>query len=69
MNKAHVFQHNTTGVQIFIYHLIEDEQQLKHLCVIITLTINCTSSCVYCRGIHDEIGKLGIYYAVTMVEY
>jgi len=20
MNKAHVFQHNTTGVQIFIYH-------------------------------------------------
>ena len=20
MNKAHVFQHNTTGLQIFVYH-------------------------------------------------
>lgn len=26
MNKAHVFQHNTTGVQIFVYHCKDEEQ-------------------------------------------
>ena len=30
MNKAHVFQHNTTGVQIFVYHCkTEFEARLK----------------------------------------
>jgi hypothetical protein len=24
-NKAHVFQHNTTGVQIFVYHCIDED--------------------------------------------
>jgi len=28
MNKAHVFQHNTTGVQIFVYHC-SDEYSAK----------------------------------------
>lgn len=26
MNKAHVFQHNTTGVQIFVWHCSTEEQ-------------------------------------------
>ena len=24
MNKAHVFQHNYTGVQMFIYHCVDE---------------------------------------------
>lgn len=27
--------------------------------------LNCTSSCVYCKDIEDEIDKLGINYAAT----
>ena len=26
LNKAHVFQHNITGVQIFVYHCVRIEQ-------------------------------------------
>ncbi len=29
MNKAYVFQHNTTGVQIFVYHAINNSDALR----------------------------------------
>lgn len=35
LNKAYVFQHNTTGVQIFVYHCNSKEQAYSQFSYIV----------------------------------